>query len=391
MAARSARIDALRGLAVFGILLVNVWGFVYGNLAHRFPPMGLDASLVDQWTVFVVAAFANQKFYPIFAFLFGAGFAFQTGGRRPPGPRLDAVRATYLRRLRWLLVCGIVHGTLFWFGDILTAYALLGYWLVQYAGRRLSELRRTLWRLVAANVIMSLVIGGMIILFDQAPLDVVIATIQEGEHLHAIFTQGGWWDITEARVLEYGSVLLELIFILPRLALLFMLGVFAARAGYLTRPQRHKAFWGATLLLAATFALPLNIWAGLVAVATAMEPTNLPPYAGLATALVEVAGPVLGAGYVALFMLARCTLLPWLVPVGRMALTNYLTHSVLLTLLLQGAWLGWGAHIAHGGLMLLAAAIMLGQMLFSHWWMARHALGPMEWLWRRYTHHSART
>ena len=94
--------------------------------------------LAGQLAVFFVAALAEQKFYPIFAFLFGAGFALQTGARRAEGAALDAIRAVYRRRLKWLLACGQLHGTLIWFGDILTAYAVTGFWLLHKAGRRLS-------------------------------------------------------------------------------------------------------------------------------------------------------------------------------------------------------------------------------------------------------------
>jgi uncharacterized protein len=144
--------------------------------------------------------------------------------------------------------------------------------------------------------------------------------------------------------------------------------------------------WRQVASVALVAAVPLNVWAALVAVGKVADPFRAAPGAGLASALLELAGPVMGAGYVAVFMLAGPRFCAWLVPVGRMALTNYPMQSLLLMLVLQGVGLGWGAHLSHAGLMLLAGAIMLLQLVWSHWWMARHAMGPVEALWRRYTH-----
>jgi uncharacterized protein len=389
VARRSPRIDALRGLAVFGILLINAWGFVYGYALHHYPALDGPMGAADQWVVFLVSAFAEQKFYPIFAFLFGAGFALQTGRCQAEGPALAAIRATYLRRVRWLLVCGILHGVLLWFGDILTAYAILGFWLVQYAGRRLSALLPALWVLITANVLIFLYYGVLVAAAATLPLDQCVSEIVEGERMHALYTLGGWVEVGRARLSEYGDNLLGFVVFLPRLALLFLLGVFATRMGCLIRPERHRALWRKVAWVTLVAALPLNLWAGLVAVARVADPFTAPPGAGLANALLELAGPVMGAGYVALFMLAGPRFCAWLVPVGRMALTNYLMQSALLMLTLQGVGLGLGADISHTGLMLLAAAIMAGQLAWSHWWMARHAMGPVEALWRRYTHSAA--
>lgn len=391
MALRSTRIDALRGLAVFGILLINAWGFVYGYSLHHYPAQGAPMAVADQWVVFLVTAFAEQKFYPIFAFLFGAGFALQTGRRQAEGPALAAMRSTYLRRIRWLLVCGVLHGTLLWFGDILTAYALLGFWLVRHAGRRLSALLPALWMLIVANAVIFLYYGALVASVAALPIPDRVADIVDAQRMHAIYTLGGWFDIARARLSEYGDNLGGFIVFLPRLALLFMLGVFATRTGLLTRPWHHRPFWRKAAWLAFGAALPLNIWAGLVAVARVADPFTAPPGAGLANAFMELAGPVMGAGYVAVFMLAGPRFCAWLVPVGRMALTNYLMQSALLMVLLQGMGLGLGARITHAGLMLVAAAIMAGQLAWSHWWMARHAMGPVEALWRRYTHGPLKT
>lgn len=386
MAARSDRIDALRGFAVFGIMLVNIWGFAHGLMLHRFASQETAMPLADQLVIFAVAAFAEQKFYPIFAFLFGAGFALQTGRRRAEGPQLDAVREIYRRRLRWLLGCGILHGTLLWFGDILTAYALTGFWLVHAAGRRLSVLRKTLLLAAIINAVILIAYGGVVVAISLLPLSDMITQMVDAERAHAVYSMGGWTDIAVMRLMDFGMNVLSYVVYLPRIALLFLLGVFAVRLGYLTRPERHRPFWCKLLLVALVVALPINLWWGAIAVSSAINPIVPAPFAGLGGALTEVAGPLMGGGIVAAFMLARATVCHWLVPVGRMALTNYLSQSVLLMLLLQGFGFGLGATTPPVGMIGIAVSIMCAQLLFSHWWMARHAQGPIEAVWRRYTY-----
>lgn len=387
MARRIERIDALRGLAVFGIMLVNVWGFAYGFSLYSVS-LNDTLSLGDKVSVFLVAAFAEQKFYPIFAFLFGAGFALQTGGLRAPGPALDAVTATYRRRLTWLLACGILHGTLLWFGDILTAYSLVGFWLAGSAGRRLRSLLGTLRILVLVNAVLIGGLGAVAIAFGQAEPKELVTLAQDAFAEHAAFTQGGWTDAALMRLKNYGINLASLVVFGPFLALLFVLGVFAVRLGWLTRPQRHRAVWRRILIGGLALGLPFNLWWGMHGVAAIASPFAPPPGAALGSVLLELAGPCLAAATVAGFMLARERGGAWLVPVGRMALSCYLGQSVLLMFLLQGFGLGLGALLSRAQLLLLCAAIMAAQLLFCRWWLASHAQGPAEALWRRYTYRS---
>ena len=384
MAARSSRIDALRGVAVFGILLMNVWGFVYGySLYRHMPPEGLG--LADKLAVFVVAAFAEQKFYPIFAFLFGAGFALQMGGRRPSGPELEADKARYRRRLRWLVVCGLLHGALLWFGDILLAYSLTGFWLVRKAGKPLAELARSLCLLLVVNaVVIALYAAGMWYGFDPST-EAVDARLVEASTSRAVYTQSGYVAATLTRLQEFGVNISGFVVFGPRLALLFLLGVFAVRLGWLTRAQRHRRLWRRILWTALALGLPFNVLWGLMALADVMDPFNPVPELAVMAAFVDLGGPVLAAALVAAIMLARERALAWLAPVGRMALTNYLSQSVILMLLLQGVGLGWGATLSHAQLLGVCACIMLAQLVFCHWWLASHRQGPMEALWRRYT------
>ncbi|UOD29312.1 DUF418 domain-containing protein [Massilia violaceinigra] len=387
-AARSLRIDTLRGIAVFGIMLVNVWGFAIGNNFSRYGVIGDKAPLLDQLVVFMVAAFAEQKFYPVFAFLFGAGFALQTGGRHFPGPQLDRIKTTYRRRVTWLLGCGVLHGSLLWFGDILTVYAICGFWLLTHAGRRLSGIVAALRRVAALNVAVLVFMACLTYQLMTMPPEAVAWDVDEIARTHALYSEGTLGEIARERLSDYWGNLANSLFFLPKVALLFLMGVLSVRLGWLTRPERHRALWGRVLLAALWVGLPLNLWWGWAALRDAIDPHAGGPMAAFVSFFVEVAGPLMAAGYVALVMRApqwlMAALARSLAPVGRMALTNYLAQSVLFGFLLQGTGLRLGALLSHAGLVGVCLLLMVAQAGFSRWWMRRHTQGPMEAVWRRF-------
>src|SRR5438105_6657617 len=120
-------VDVLRGLAVGGILIGNMqWFSGYGMV-----PAALEAQtpLIDQVTHFLVHFFVEGKFYSIFSFLFGFGFALQIARAEERG---DTKASLFKRRLFWLLVIGLIHGALLWAGDILSVYAWMGFLLLLF-------------------------------------------------------------------------------------------------------------------------------------------------------------------------------------------------------------------------------------------------------------------
>lgn len=385
---RSARIDALRGLAVFGILLINLWGFVYGYTALRYGVVDVSATSGDRLAVFFAAAFAEQKFYPIFAFLFGAGFWLQIRSLEERSG-LEHAKLVYLRRLKWLLAVGILHGTLLWFGDILTAYALTGFWLLRRAGESWPEIRQSIKLTVIVNLAMLLATAIIMATLSGLP-DYGAETASEALLANAIYTQGGWSDVMRARINDFGMNIGGFWLFVPRIALLFLLGIAAVQRGWLMHPGQHRGLWWRVLLVGLVVALPLNLWFGYEALSWALDPEGAPGAFHLASLILELAGPALAAAYVAVFMLAGPRVLQvlaaLLAPVGRMALTNYLMQSFACGLLLHAYGLGLGALLSRAQLMVVWAGIVLVQILFSRWWLSTHEQGPMEAMWRRYTY-----
>src|SRR5215217_1488011 len=120
-------LDVLRGLAVCGILIGNVqWFSGYGMLP---PSLEAQTPLYDQITRFLVHFLVEGKFYSIFSFLFGFGFALQIARAEERG---DTNASLFKRRLFWLLIIGLLHAYLLWAGDILSIYALIGFVLILF-------------------------------------------------------------------------------------------------------------------------------------------------------------------------------------------------------------------------------------------------------------------
>src|SRR5438045_975908 len=120
-------LDVLRGLPVGGILIGNMqWFSGYGMV-----PAAVEAQtpLIDQVTHFLVHFFVEGKFYSIFSFLFGFGFALQIARAEERG---DTRASVFKRRLAWLFVIGALHATLLWAGDILSVYAVMGFLLIVF-------------------------------------------------------------------------------------------------------------------------------------------------------------------------------------------------------------------------------------------------------------------
>lgn len=387
---RLLRLDILRGLAVFGILLVNIWSFAWGSSSLRYGVLAPDAPLADSAAIFITAWLAELKFYPVFAFLFGAGFALQT---RSLQRQLDvqpnswqAAQRRYRRRLLWLLGCGIVHGLLVWSGDVLTAYAVGGLMILPLAPARLHRVRtRIVWLVGIFTlfiVTLSLALG-----WARSP-SVISDAWLASENSRAIYTEGSLWDIARQRVGDYLFAQAMGVFMLAHTVVLFLLGVLAVRLGALTRPQRHRALWRRVRLLGLGLGLPLNLLWACACVAQAHDIYQTRLNVPMLELMMYYSGPLLAAGYVASVMLAGQGVLQrmarWVEPVGRMALTNYLLQSLAGTWLLQGSGLGWGAVIAPWQMMALAGSMMVIQVGLSGWWMARYEQGPLEAVWRHF-------
>lgn len=388
---RLAHVDVLRGFALFGILLVNMALFKAPAIVQAAAPAASNP--LDQVAAQAINLFAEGKFFTLFSFLFGFGFATQLLRARQQGVPFVS---RYMRRLLVLLLFGVIHATLLWYGDILVTYALFGCALLLF--RNQSPRALLIWAL-ALLASMTLLLGAGIAVVELQRADLVaggtilaaereqLATMQaEIARDTALYQGGSYADLVAARTFPPVGLIYNLVTQgIPVLAM-FLLGLYAGKRGILADVPAHfpllrrVRFWA--------LALGLTLSTLLV-----LAQTQLSLFAGLAVLLLahSLTGPLLALGYAATIVLLhqqprwRTRLAP-LGAAGRMALTNYLLQTVVCTTLFYGYGAGLYGVVGAALGVLLTVVIFALQVVWSVWWLRRFQFGPVEWLWRTLTY-----
>jgi uncharacterized protein len=374
---RLAAIDALRGFALLGILLVNQAAFLAGT-AGALPGSSLGAAA---WRTAAVDAVIQWlftgKFILIFAFLFGWGVHTQVA-------RGEGFRGRYLRRLLGLLLLGAVHATFLFAGDILALYALLGLFMLRPVGRDwpVRKLVRSGAVLLAVQAVILLGIAAAMVAFhsDDASF------LEEARRGAAVYRTGDFWSVTAQRLGDFAIALAgSLALVSWGLVAMFRLGLAAAKTfaqGGLEamRPAAGRVLWPALI-------------GGLVANAAcaAVAAGSPEPWASTAT-LVQIAlfAPILSLGYLAAAALILSAptgerLMPVLGTAGRMSLSIYIGQSVVMSLLYHGYGLGLARWITSAGSVLVCLLVYAALVGFSRLWLSVFRIGPLEWVLRSIT------
>jgi uncharacterized protein len=378
--ARIEHLDALRGLALFGILLVNIGVFASPWWGLGAPDPVFDAPL-DRAVNALVAMLFEMKFYLLFSFLFGYSFSLQLSAARRAG---EAFAPRMGRRLLGLWAIGLAHALLLFHGDILTTYALMGAVLLAMHQAPEAVAVRRAHRLI---LLTAAAWAGLAVLvsIDHTSATDTAAIAQQARATLAGFTgDPGEVLATRAQALtSTGWVIAGLQ--APCALAMFLYGMIAGRRQILARVDHYLPLlrtlrrWGLCIGLpsAALFA-GISLWAPggaleLFALALSIVTAPLLCLAYVAVAMRVFAGPRGQA-------IART-----LAPAGRMALSNYLLQSLVLSLLFTGYGLGLMGQISPLGCIVVAVTLFGMQLWLSRAWLSRHAYGPVEWLLRAIT------
>ena len=348
---RITALDSLRGFALLGVLVVNVYQ-AYSTVL----------SPADAQVVKYIRVLGEGTFYPIFSLLFGLGFALQLA-------KGEAALPVFRRRLGFLLLFGLIHGVFIWDGDILASYAVVGFLLpLIYRWSR--------WQLVILAVI-----GWVSAFLLLSPF--IDDAFDQLDHTE-LYATGTYWAATRLRAIDFGiNFIGGLLLFSGLLVALFLLGYMVGRRGVADAMGNRRWLWG-VLLVSSSVALPLlfaynqDIGLGI-------------PQAWWFVIEYLVASPFLGFAYLAglsLFMLiplGAAVMSPFSY-VGRMALSNYLGQSVVCTLIFYGYGLGLLGELGAQTTLFISLTLFAGQMVFSYLWLRMFRYGPMEWLWRSLTY-----
>ena len=391
-------LDILRGIALFGILVVNLQLFAH-PLFSLITETGQFQEWYNQLAASFIHVFFEGKFITLFSFLFGIGFYIFAQRLKLKEMSFYPV---FLRRMGLLFFIGFLHAWLLWSGDILVPYAIGGFLLMLFFKRKDKTIK--VW--------MGILVGGMILLFAVLMLLVMFAMnipdvaegITEGfvqqELEYAELTQRGY-DVHESgsysEIMAYRGEERSFVWLgmllspagLAYILAIFLFGLFIGRKGILDNPQAFRDYfirnWKRNMLIGLPFSIFyaitykyvdlifFNYWYFLQIIAFFLgTPFLCFAYVGLILKMIQKAG--------------EGRWLSQFAPVGRMALTNYLMQSVICTTIFSGY--GFGLYGKLSPIMVLPIAIVLFalQVWFSKWYFTRYRMGPMERLWRMGTY-----
>ncbi len=385
-------LDILRGFALLGILIMNMPGFSTSQFAEA-DGSHLWTSRADQWAEQLRDLLFSGKFNSMFSLLFGIGFTIQFARMEQRDPA-NATRL-YLRRLLVLAVFGVVHAIVFWTGDVLHVYALLG--LVLVLGlRRVSD--RGIVALIVACLVypaLSGVLRVMVITKDIVAERVRVAQAFEISN-NAAYGHGSFADAVfeNARVMAYfygDPISLWGTFgWYVMMGMTLLIGVLAGRRRWVQRipellPQiRRLAWWALAIGLVCGAAFTL-----IFEMNRAPGPSPIKVLGSVCYSLSRLAMMI--CYVLVIVQLAQHTAWRrWLAPLaatGRMPLTNYLMQTAICITLFNGWGLGLWLKVGPAlGLLLSSAIFFAVQVPWSLWWLKRHERGPLEALWARATY-----
>jgi uncharacterized protein len=392
---RILTLDIVRGVAVMGILAMNIVGFAMIPQAYLNPlAYGVETSAdLASWAFSFV--FIDGKMRGLFSFLFGASMllVIQLAGKSGDSPK----RVTFARQL-WLLLFGMIHYYFVWYGDILIGYALIGMaaWLF-----RDKEPRALVRWGIALVLVQLLVMGGSaayghmlsaeIASGNASPeklkewaefsRDMAVPSAAVLREEMALFL-GPWTGMAEYQLTERAFMPFFFSFIFGAETLAYMLfGMAALKSGFLTGAW-DNARYRRVAVTALAVAIPVYVLLAALLLADGFSVPGIFTYSFAATVPFR---PLMLVAYAALIILATRRggwLVDRIAATGRSAFSNYLGTSILMTGLFYGWGLGWFGSLSRVELWLVVAAMWLVMLAWSKPWLDRFAYGPLEWLWR---------
>jgi len=384
-------LDAIRGVALGGILLANLTSFFGTDMMDAPTRHALPWSAAGDRVLFAIDWFVEGKFYSVFSMLLGMGFTLQAARAARRGDDIDGF---FRRRMAVLIVIGLVHMLMLWSGDILMLYGVMGLLLPSLARLRPALRTAAMLTLFAVPFATHAAVLASNGAYDPRPPFAAAGTALR-EHWGVadrptldLFARGTSTDYlawnTANAVVRPGTYLQS--GRPAKVLALFLLGMWLGTAVLLRLAASRRTLWSA-VVVGAVVGLPCSFVYASIKAAT--RSTFLVSGEGL----LQTAAYTLGTTPLALAYMAAAALLwqtstgrtalEWCVPLGRMALTVYLTQSAVQLAVFSSHGAGLAGRISLAWLPVVAAAILVTQRYACQAWLRRHAHGPLESVWRR--------
>ncbi|MFE0555738.1 DUF418 domain-containing protein [Paenibacillus sp. NPDC058910] len=375
-------IDNLRGFALLGIFLVNITFFTTSLQTISFG-VELWSGWYNEILMLLRGIVIDGKFILIFSFLFGFGMVLLQESSQAKGRSFNRI---YTRRLTALLLIGLIHGILIWYGDILTHYALMGFLLMLF--QRCKPRTLLIWSLSLLLLVPVLLTGASLLsssagqVFEPlSQADAHQMGIYFQERDAAIYGEGTMTQIIAQRLNDYIGSILNMVVFYPQVLGMFLMGAYFCKRRILHEVKKNRKGIIKLVVIGGSLGLVLQLVMSLA--------DGLPSW-GEAVALF-VGAPFLTLGYIGAFALLyqntswQKVLNLFSYP-GKMAFTNYLLQSILCGLIFYSYGLGWYGTIEPIWQMVMVVVIFALQAIFSRVWLKRLPIGPFEYIWRLFTY-----
>ncbi len=374
-------LDFVRGAAIIGVVLMNVAAVALPRALNMAPTAGHGdvggGALGDAIVWLAGFVLVDGKARALLAMLFGASTLLVVDRAEMDGR--DGVVAQR-RRLLWLLPIGLCHYVFLWSGDILMLLGFSGLIVLRFAGHDSIDLLKAAFLFFAAQLLIVVFFAGAAY-WGTTP-DSYHALLQRDMVLDIGVHREGYGTILTERIADFPQTIsLLAIHALPETIGFMMLGMAMAKGGFFFgqwTPEQYRRSARHAYLVGVPPMLALGIWAmvsddprtiDMIGYAASF-PFRIPIAIGHAALLVGAAEGV------------RRALLTSVAAVGRLALTNYLLCSLVMTSLVYGYGAGLYAHIGRIGLLGIAILLLAAMLLWSPLWLNRFGQGPVERLWR---------
>jgi uncharacterized protein len=369
---RNTTIDVLRGVALCGVLWVNLLTEFRVSLFQHLLVFHTHTGFLNEWIDLVTTWLVEFKAFTVLSFLFGVGIAIQAERAGEKGMRVSRF---LLRRDSMLLLVGLCHMFLVWDGDILCLYAVCGLLAVPLI--RLPPKALLLLGIALIAMTFTSVAGSFI------PSEAAMRA--QADASTPIYAHGTWHAILALRSREIAHFMVPLLIdSLPKTLGLSLLGVAAWRHGIFKQTRAHRSllavvFVGATLI--GGLMTSLIFWAAIANRGLPWPSPISDGFSYIPLGLGLAAGMTLWLSYT-----CRGRVIEFLAAFGQMALTNYLFQSVIFGFIFYGYGLQWFGKLSPSGAAVIGIAVLVVQISVSHLWLLRFRFGPFEWLWRSMTY-----
>ncbi|WP_310379836.1 DUF418 domain-containing protein [Flavobacterium sp.] len=393
---REIFLDALRGFAILGIFIANLGSFSFFDESAKIS----SAWILEGWDntmTFLHHMFIEGKFYTIFSLLFGWGIALQL--KRGAEIGVNPV-STIRRRLYFMLLLGAMH-LLIWMGDIVFFYALIGFILLLF--RKFSN--KTILITSVLLILSPIVLYGLKMLFPVLTFPTQILyqtgnTIREqlteidGKVKRMEFMQhAGWFDHLKRNMAGFFYRYGYLLFVsrIPKVLGMFLIGYLIGRTDFYKNVQQNKKIIYWVIGLGLLIGLPANYQLAFYMSNFEDDYFDLKINGWFETIFYAIGVVPLALAYVGLLMMSFQTtighkVLLLISPVGKMAFTNYIFHSLIGNFVFLGAGMGYMGQIGTVYYTLFGFFIWIVQIIGSTIWLKYFNFGPIEWVWRSLTY-----